>query len=390
MNERKELIRVIGRMKKQFTPKLLSAFLCVVMALALPFFALPEKNVYAETSDDVGKQIFITVENKHDKKTQTVNPQDWGDDVYVFWWYKKGSDAKGPEWPGVKMDFKGTVKDSGHRVYQYSFIPEGVVDGILLNDGTGLSGVHQTYDISISPEGSTEEILAWLKYGTTAANITNSGLYLTYRPFTYDDSIKLPSAIKTEPTALTLTENGSEQALVNAGETEDGTMNYALGKDASTTPTNGWSKEIPTGKAAGTYYVWYKVAGDGIHRDSEAKCVAVTISAKSAKSTTCEVVDKKQKTTSVSKLKAGKKCITVIWKKQTKGGIAGYEIQYSTNKSFKKNVKTATIKKAKTTSKKIKKLKSKKKYFVRIRTFKVSNGEKVYSRWSKTKSVKVK
>ena len=44
----------------------------------------------------------------------------------------------------------------------------------------------------------------------------------------------------------------------------------------------------------------------------------------------------------------------------------------------------------KTASKKIKKLQSKKKYFVRIRTFKKSKDGKVYSKWSKTKSVKVK
>ena len=100
-----------------------------------------------------------------------------------------------------------------------------------------------------------------------------------------------------------------------------------------------------------------------------------------------EVVDNKQKTTSISKVKAGKKCMTVTWKKQTKGGITGYEIQYSTDK---KDVKTATIKKAKIASNKIKKLKSKKKYFVRIRTIKSSKDGKVYSKWSKTKSVKVK
>ena len=42
------------------------------------------------------------------------------------------------------------------------------------------------------------------------------------------------------------------------------------------------------------------------------------------------------------------------------------------------------------TSATIKKLKSKKKYYVRMRTYKVVNGKKVYSAWSKAKSVKVK
>ncbi len=103
-----------------------------------------------------------------------------------------------------------------------------------------------------------------------------------------------------------------------------------------------------------------------------------------------ETVDKKQKKSSVSKLSAGKKTLTVKWKKVTAKGIKGYEIQYSTDKSFEKNVKTVTINKTKTTTKTFKKLKSKKKYYVRIRTYSKKNGEKVYSNWSKVKSIKVK
>jgi hypothetical protein len=106
--------------------------------------------------------------------------------------------------------------------------------------------------------------------------------------------------------------------------------------------------------------------------------------------TPSENIDKNQKSTSISKAKAGKKSFTLTWKKQTAKGIKGYEIQYSTDKKFKKDVKTVTIKKAKTTSKTIKKLKSKKKYYVRIRTYKKSGKNMVYSTWSKTKSVKVK
>ena len=47
-------------------------------------------------------------------------------------------------------------------------------------------------------------------------------------------------------------------------------------------------------------------------------------------------------------------------------------------------------KKQKTTKNKVKKLKAKKKYYVRIRTYKTVNGKKVYSSWSKVKSVKTK
>ena len=70
--------------------------------------------------------------------------------------------------------------------------------------------------------------------------------------------------------------------------------------------------------------------------------------------------------------------------------LKGYEIQYSTDKKFTKDVKVVTISKTKITSQTIKKLKSKQKYYVRIRTYKKSGGEKIYSKWSKTKIVKVK
>ena len=53
-------------------------------------------------------------------------------------------------------------------------------------------------------------------------------------------------------------------------------------------------------------------------------------------------------------------------------------------------MKTVTISKKSTTSKTVSKLKSKKKYYVRIRAYKKSSGKKIYGAWSKTKTVKVK
>lgn len=88
-------------------------------------------------------------------------------------------------------------------------------------------------------------------------------------------------------------------------------------------------------------------------------------------------------TTTIISVKAQNKAFTVKWKK--KSSITGYQIQYSTNSKFKKGNKSIKIKSAKTVSKKITKLKSNKKYYVRIRTYK---GKK-YSKWSKVKSAKI-
>ena len=100
----------------------------------------------------------------------------------------------------------------------------------------------------------------------------------------------------------------------------------------------------------------------------------------------------KPKATTLSKVTAGKKAFTVKWKKQATQ-TTGYQIQYSTSSKFK-GAKIVTVSKNKTTSKKISKLKAKKKYYVHVRTYKTVkvNGKntKIYSSWSKVKTVKTK
>ena len=73
-----------------------------------------------------------------------------------------------------------------------------------------------------------------------------------------------------------------------------------------------------------------------------------------------------------------------------KSRITGYQIQVARNKAFTKNSKTVTVKGFSKTSKKIKGLKSKTRYYVRIRTYMTVDGVEYYSNWSKVKSVKVK
>lgn len=78
--------------------------------------------------------------------------------------------------------------------------------------------------------------------------------------------------------------------------------------------------------------------------------------------------------------------MTVSW--STAKSVSGYEIQYSRSKKMK-NAQSLTIK-GKTTQVTLKNLAKKKKYYVRIRTYKTINGKKYYSTWSTVKTVKVK
>ena len=94
------------------------------------------------------------------------------------------------------------------------------------------------------------------------------------------------------------------------------------------------------------------------------------------------------KPTELTKLTPKSKSFKAYWKKN-KSQTSGYQIQYSVYKSFK-NAKKVTVKGYKTGAKTIKDLKSKKKYFVRVRAYKVVDGKKYYSKWSNSKTVKTK
>ncbi len=79
--------------------------------------------------------------------------------------------------------------------------------------------------------------------------------------------------------------------------------------------------------------------------------------------------------------------LSVTWKKQKK--ISGYQIQYSTGKTFAKGTKMTNI--VKSSDKAIiKKLKKGKTYYVRIRSYQKSGSKKTYSAWSSYTKVKIK
>ena len=121
---------------------------------------------------------------------------------------------------------------------------------------------------------------------------------------------------------------------------------------------------------------------------SKPNTTTATKPATTAKKTNTKPATKVKLAKQTTKVKAnGQKKIKVSWKKDKKA--SGYEITYSTKKSFK-GKKTLVIKNNKTTSKIIKKLTSKKKYFVKVRSYKQIGKTKTYGAYSKIKTVKVK
>ena len=92
------------------------------------------------------------------------------------------------------------------------------------------------------------------------------------------------ASVAAAPTAKTdLKYNGNDQALVSKGTANGGTMQYSLNNST-------WSNEIPKGKDAGNYTVYYKVKGDGDHIDytPASNTVSVSIAPKELQSSDLE------------------------------------------------------------------------------------------------------
>lgn len=105
---------------------------------------------------------------------------------------------------------------------------------------------------------------------------------------------------------------------------------------------------------------------------------SVIVNKKKSKSVPGMVWNLRLKSASLKKIKIG-------WDKVS--SVSGYQIKYSTKKSFKKAVKKKTIKGNKS-SVTIKKLKYKTYYF-KVRAYKMSKGKKVYGAWSGTMRVRI-
>ena len=175
-----------------------------------------------------------------------------------------------------------------------------------------------------------------------------------------------------------------------ATDTEKNLGNYEL--SLSIGAGGGFPNRIITPKKAGTLTITGTIYRNGqFFRDVrqtykvEGNTPSPTPSVN--KPTTPIKVTVKKTTLKSAKNSKGKKLV-VKWGKNTAGN--GYQIQYSTSKKFAKGNKTKTISKNKTTSYTIKKLKKKKTYYVRIRTYKKVSEKTYYSGWSSVKKATIK
>lgn len=176
-------------------------------------------------------------------------------------------------------------------------------------------------------------------------------------------TVKIAKVSKIKLSKTKYTYNGKKQ-------TPSVTVKDSKGKELKVNAD--YKVKLPSGrKNVGTYEVKITFKGS---KYSGSKTLSYTINPKRTK---------------LSKVSAKKKGFEAKWKKQSTQ-TKGYQIQYFTDSKFKSGNKTVTVNKNSTTKKTISKLKAKKKYYVRIRTYKTVGKQKYYSDWSKSVKVTTK
>lgn len=183
-----------------------------------------------------------------------------------------------------------------------------------------------------------------------------------------------PSPKKTsiKGTALYEKTYGDKAFFLDAScsEAKDGKLSY---ESDNTSAASVSADGKVTVKSTGTAVIIVKLVSDTHTADA----YKVTVQVKPSKVRLSSVKSKK------------KKQVTVTWKKLAAGQkISGYQIACSTNKNFKSDKKVSAKAKLKSTT--VKKLKSGKKYYIRVRAYKTVGKTRLYGAWSGKKAVKVK
>lgn len=203
-------------------------------------------------------------------------------------------------------------------------------------------------------------------------NVAVGTYVVTFESAKYQDvkvSVKVNKAKGTLTTKAKTTVNtaiGSKSFNLGAKATTGMKVSYASSnKKVATVSSNG------TVSVKGTGIATITVTASGSNYNTVTKKITI------------KVAPKKQSV----KAKTAKKKLTITWTKDS--NATGYQVQIATKKNLK-GAKTYTVKSYKTYKKTISKLKSKKKYYVRVRSYKTVGKTKLYGAYSTVKSYKVK
>jgi hypothetical protein len=135
------------------------------------------------------------------------------------------------------------------------------------NTGATVNGTFTWTDGKIKPDANDRYEAEWTFTPDAPEYSTVTGT-VTIKVNKADPTFNAPTAQEN------LTYTGQEQALITAGMTDYGTMQYSLTENGT------YSPDTPTGTDAGVYTVWYRVIGDANHNDTAPASVAVRIGKK--------------------------------------------------------------------------------------------------------------
>lgn len=254
----------------------------------------------------------------------------------------------------LKFAKEDLVKTYGDQAFINQLTQE--TDGVITYESSNpkVASVEEDGTINIKNAGSTE-------ITATAAE----GRYYQSASVSYSLTVNRKKAMLSFK-SKSLTKTYGDSAFTNKlSKVTDGKLNF-----------NSSNPKVATINKAGKV----TIKGVGKTKITVSAAAGVNYSAKTL-SYTLKV---NPKGTNIVKIMPAKRGITVKWKKQREQ-TTGYQLQYAANRKFS-GAKNVTLKNS-TVSKKISKLKAKKKYYVRVRTYKTVSGKKYVSDWSKVKSV---
>ena len=155
-----------------------------------------------------------------------------------------------------------TNEDITITIPEQTYMGSELTPVITVKDGETVLAENTNYTVT-APSVTVQDA------GNYTYTITGAGYYAGSREVLFTIAKATPTV--TAPTAVeNLKYKGSPQALVNAGNTDFGTLLY------STDGTN-YSADIPTGTDAGTYTIYYKVEGSDNWNAVAAQTIEATI-----------------------------------------------------------------------------------------------------------------
>lgn len=341
----------------------------------------PEVEVVETITPDSGDETQTPGTNNGRTGDTSDTTKTWVKDVNYTLTYDNNINAGTAEKPAtVTITPKDTEKYTGEVTLTFVINPKDITDLQMEGKDKVYRGspinadVNMYYNDIKLERGKDYRVKDYVNnenVGTASATVKGIGNYTGERTMTFEISAKNIYDLPYTPNLSDKTYTYTGKALIPKVEftfTVTGKQNAVLGKRILTEGTD-YTISYVDNKKVGVANVM--VIGKGNFTGSRIMSFKI-----------------RPQETKLKKLVKGKKQIKAKWAEKEKQ-VTGYVVMCSTKKDFSSNVKKVKVKKG-TKKYTFKNLKSKKKYFVRVRTYKKAAGMTYYSEWSNVLKIKTR